>query len=114
MNQKPTPKPFAFPPAFGRTVSRCAHGLTGARRHRKATRGKHDHDVLGAGRADPSVDRPVVVRRETPNGNLYLVEKIREGGAGVLAAHREFGCHNEPLVIALLLLRWITVSNGVQ
>ena len=41
----------------------------------------------------------MVVHRETPNGNLYLVEKIREGGVGVLAAHREFDCHNEPLVI---------------
>ena len=57
---------------------------------------------LCTGRADPIVDRPVVVgpvRRETPDGSLDLVEQIRQGGGVVPAARREFGRHNEPLVI---------------
>ena len=48
------------------------------RRHRGATRGDHNHDVLCTGRAGPIVDRSVVVgpvRRETPDGNFDRGEK---------------------------------------
>ena len=72
------------------------------RRHRGATRGNHNHDVLCTGRAELIVDRSVVVgpvRRETPDGNLDCVEKSRECGGVVPAARCEFGRHNEPLGI---------------
>ena len=88
---------------LSRAASRCAHGPSvGPRRHRTATRGITITTVLCTGRADPLVDRPVVVgpvRRETPDWILDLVEQIRQGAGVVPAARRELGRHNEPLVI---------------
>ena len=67
----PLKRRFSLPP---RTVRRT-------RRHCRATRRDHDHDILCSGRADPIVAGPVVVGpvgREPPDGILDLTEQIRQ------------------------------------
>ena len=82
----PLPSPDLANPLKRRFTLRPG-AVGGPRRQRRATRGDHNHDVLGTGRAGPIVDRSVVVgpvRRETPDGN-------REQEAGfldTLGSHR--------------------------